>query len=368
MTLQLKQEDFKSFFQVPFEVYRDTAYVSPFKDDLKRFLKRDENPLFTKSGEFTYFTCLNKSRPVGRIVCHIHYASNERHGWKRAFFGFFDCAAESQVAKLLLDAASHWARSRGMTEIVGNFNLTAMQMIGILTQGFEHAPYSDQMWNPDYLPKLLEENGFSPTFPSSTYELDLSHAATKKAPTGRVAECLVDPDMEFRTITTKNLPWALESARQILNAGFDQNPMFVPVTKEEYDFQAKDLMLVLDPRISVVALKRGQPVGVVVCIPDLNPLLKNTDSRLKLSTLFHYLRFRANRKRAVIIYYSVAPAAQGKGVNGAMLATVISSLKECGYERLGVTWIADVNTASLRQMERIGFEPLHKLHLFRKDL
>jgi hypothetical protein len=47
---------------------------------------------------------------------------------------------------------------------------------------------------------------------------------------------------------------------------------------------------------------------------------------------------------------------------------VTRSLKEAGYERLGLTWIADENQASLRQIEKLGAQPLHRLHLFRKPI
>jgi len=33
-----------------------------------------------------------------------------------------------------------------------------------------------------------------------------------------------------------------------------------------------------------------------------------------------------------------------------------------------VTWISDENTASLRQMEKLGARRLHRLHLFRKAI
>ena len=53
---------------------------------------------------------------------------------------------------------------------------------------------------------------------------------------------------------------------------------------------------------------------------------------------------------------------------GAMLARTVAALKAAGYAQLGITWIADVNAASLRQMERLGAKPLQRLHLFRKDV
>ena len=51
---------------------------------------------------------------------------------------------------------------------------------------------------------------------------------------------------------------------------------------------------------------------------------------------------------------------------GGSAMKAVEALKDAGYEKLGVTWIADENPASLRQMQRMNAEPLHRLHLFRK--
>ena len=72
--------------------------------------------------------------------------------------------------------------------------------------------------------------------------------------------------------------------------------------------------------------------------------------------------------RAVIVFYSVAQRMQGRGLNPAMLHRVIRALEARGYSELGITWIADTNTASLRQMERLGARPLHRIHLFERTL
>jgi RimJ/RimL family protein N-acetyltransferase len=110
-------------------------------------------------------------------------------------------------------------------------------------------------------------------------------------------------------------------------------------------------------------------VGVVLVIPDLNPMLRAMGSRVGLSAPWHLLRFRfGRRRRAVIIFYSVATRLQGRGLNGAMLYRVTTALKDAGYETLGITWIADVNGASLRQVERLGATPMHRIHLFTREI
>jgi GNAT superfamily N-acetyltransferase len=144
--------------------------------------------------------------------------------------------------------------------------------------------------------------------------------------------------------------------------------MFVPVTAEEFHFQARDMKWIMDPRISAVLHWRGRPAACIICIPDLNPFLKATGSRFKWSTPWHFLRHRMTNTRAVLIFSGVIPELQGRGVNPVVLHRVIAAAKAAGYTRLGNTWIADVNGASLAQKQKAGAQEMHRLHLFRKDL
>lgn len=368
--IEIRTGDRRAAFDVPFHVYGSASpYVSPMWSDLDRMLDPQRNPLGRDGrGRFELFTAHREGRAVGRIVAAIHDASNARHGTTRGQFGFLDCADDHDVFRHLTGAAEAWLSARGATEIAGNFNLTAMQMAGVLTDGFDAVPHTDMMWNPPHIPRLLTEQGYAPFFPMTTVETDL----TALQPEGLIGDAqrriLDDPDFRWEPITRRDFKRQLEAARLVLNAGFDRNPMFVPVSPEEYLFQAGEMMWILDPRLSVIVYWRGAPAGVIVCIPDLNPFLKAAGSRFKLSTPWHFLRHRLTRDRAVIIYYSVSPELHGRGLNRAMLAKLAASAKAAGYRTLGTTWIADVNQASLRQMQLMGAKPLHRLHLFGKEL
>jgi hypothetical protein len=39
-----------------------------------------------------------------------------------------------------------------------------------------------------------------------------------------------------------------------------------------------------------------------------------------------------------------------------------------GYESVGITWVADHNGASVRQVERLGARPMHRIHLYQKPV
>jgi GNAT superfamily N-acetyltransferase len=368
--LELRDDDIAAFFRVPGIAYGDDSpYVSPMKGDLERALDVARNPLFGPIGRGVrrVLTAHRNGAPVGRIVALVHGASNDACHERRASFGFFDCVDDLAVARLLLGEAERFAREQGCDRLEGNFNLTAMQQMGILTEGFDEIPYSDMHWNPPHIPRLLEACGYTPRFPVSTFELDLTRFDPASLLHGAAADRLADPALEWAELRTKDFARVLEEVRAVLNDGFARNPMFVPLTAEEMRFQAADLSHVLDPRITALVRDASGPVGVVLCIPDLNPLFRAMRSRLGWTAPWHLLRFRfGRRRRAVIVFYSVAQQRQGQGLNGAMLHRVTSALKAARYESLGITWIADVNGASLRQMERIGARTLHRLWLYGK--
>ena len=346
-----------------------SPYVTPMWSDLDRILDTKRNPFCRDGhGRLEVFTAHIDGRAVGRIVASIHDASNERYGARRGQFGFFDCVDDPASATSLLTAAELWLSRRGAREVVGNFNLTAMQMAGVVTSGFDADPYTDMMWSAPHIAAHLASNGYVPTFPMTTFETDLTSLQEASLEHPKLTAVEADPRLTWHPITRASFKDRLEDARLVLNAGFDRNPMFVPLTEAEYTFQAGEMMWIMDPRLSVVVHYEGKPAGVIVCIPDLNPFVKAIGGRLSWTAPWHFLRHRLDRKRAVIIYYSVAPELHGRGLNGAMLARVVRAARAAGYTKLGTTWIADVNVASLKQMERIGAKPLHRLHLFRKTL
>ena len=368
--LVLRDDDLDAFFRVPFEAYPPASpYVSPLKGDLERALDVRRNPLFGEigAGVRRVITAHAGGRAIGRIVAHVHGASNRVHGERRGCFGFFDCVDDANVARALLGEAEKFAMGNGCDVLAGNFNLTAMQQMGVVTDGFDGVPYSDMQYNPPHIPRLLTACGFAATFPVSTFELDLTTFDPSSLLVGTAVERLGDLKLFWAQLRTRDFERVLDQVRVVLNDGFAHNPMFVPLTTDEMLFQARDLSHVLDPRITALVHDELGPVGVVLCIPDLNPMIRAMGSRLGITAPWHFLKQRMlPRRRAVIIFYSVAARMQRKGLNGAMLHRVTSALKQAGYRSLGLTWIADVNGASLRQVERLGARRLHRLHLFTK--
>lgn len=366
--LEIKEKDFNTFFNVPFEIYSDDlGYVSPFKSDLKRFLSV-ENPIFKSVDDFTFFTAIRDGKLVGRIVAHIHHASNEKFQTNNSYFGMFDCIDDKEVSNKLLELAEGFGKKHGCQEILGNFNFTAMQQSGVLVKAYKNYHYSDQVYGPEYLQRLLENSGYNGFFPMSTYEFILDNFNEEDLLGEKQKNILKSDNFKVQRVTKSNVRKEFDSIRICLNDGFSENPMFVPLTKEEMDDQSKDMMLIIDNYLTFVTYEESRPAGALVCIPDLNPFLRNIKSQIGLSTPYHFIKHKMNPDRAIIIFYSVCQDFHGMGINSTMLYQLVKNLKKRGYKSLGITWIASDNKASLRMMEKLGASRLHDLLLFKKGL
>jgi hypothetical protein len=368
--IEIREGDRKAAFDAALLAYGDKSlYVPPLWSDFDRMFDPAKNPFITeRHGRYALFSAHRDGRPVGRIAASIHDASNRRHGTSNGAFGFFDCIDNTEVADALLLAAERWVAERGMTSIAGNFNLTAMQQIGVMTDGFDKAPFTDMMWSPPHIAHHLERAGYTAIFPMTTFEISLDDAKPEQLFGDKQRAILADPDFVWQPISRSAFKARLEDARIILNDGFAENPMFVPPTATEYLFQAGDMMWIIDKRISTVVYHRGRAAGAIIAIPDLNPLVKSIRGKVGLSAPFRFLQHRISNTRAVLIYQSVCRDLHNRGLNGAMLFRTAQALKNAGYRTLGGTWIADINGPSLRQAEKIGAKPLHRLHLFSKKL
>lgn len=368
MRLCIEQGDFDAFFACPFEIYPpDSPYISPFESDLRRMLYPAGNPLFRDSGAGTFFTAHDGDGPCGRITAHVHRTANKLHGLKRGYFGFFDCRDDTEVARRLLDAAETWVRKHDCSEIAGNFNLTAMQQMGVMTDGFGQYPYTDQLYSPPHVHRLLRQFGYRAFFPMRTFEIDLRNRTASADHEEAVVQQL-PPTITLSSPSRFRLARFMRDACAVLNAGFARNPMFVPLSAEEFKHQSKEMRWIMDSHITLMAYEHDEAVGVVVCIPDLNPFLRATQSRLTWRTPGAYLRSVTVRRRAVLVFMAVTPKLQGHGVMSVMLDVLTARLIRRGYQTLGITWVADTNRASLRTLEKLGARAQHRLHLFRKGL
>ena len=150
-------EDLEAWITFPrrFVYGTRSPWVPPLDGDLRRMLDRRKNPFFRHGTALPLLATDGTGRPLGRILAHVYHRHNVRHGERAAFFGYFECRGDPGAAQALVAAAAELGAQHGCTILRGPFNMTAMQEMGILVEGFDAAPAVDETYTAPYYPALL---------------------------------------------------------------------------------------------------------------------------------------------------------------------------------------------------------------------
>ncbi|MDQ6907345.1 MAG: GNAT family N-acetyltransferase, partial [Chloroflexota bacterium] len=290
---------------------------------------------------------------------------NIRHAERASFFGYFECRDDAETARALIAAAREFGAQHGCTVLRGPFNMTAMQEMGILTDGFENPPVVDETYTAPYYPALLEATGLTPTFPVTTYRVDdLAQTDPDALLTDRHRALLAGGRLRIRPADMKAYDREIETLRELLNDSFFENPSFVPITSDEFRFQIGPFKRVMDPAISLVAELDGVPVAFCITLPDFNPLLKRMNGSMGPRQIATFLRGKSRVRDAVIVIIGVQRQLQGQGIMRILQAELVRALRRRHYRTLTITWIADVNAKSRATALALGGRPWHRLMLY----
>ncbi len=368
ITLATTKKERKQFINFPYQHYADDEnWIPPLKMEQKKLIDTENNP-FYKNGDIALFLAEQDGKPCGRIAAIQDRRYNEHHNNKTGFFGFFECINDQSVANLLFKVAGDWLKQRGHTDVLGPANPSMMDEIGVLVDGFEyepsfmmpyHKPYYDNLITTAGLEKEMDMYAFRVT--QATVTLDRIYRAEEI-----VRRRL--PKLKIREIDTKNLDQEVEIVRNIFNQAWSQNWGFIPLSKEELEELAKDLKLILDPKVAHVAEIDGEPVAFSIALPDLNQALKHTDGTLFPTGIFKLLWHRRNIDQIRTALMGVVPEYQGKGIDALLHKEAIINGREVGYNSSELSWVLESNKNMIRVAEKLGANIEKTYRMYQKDL
>lgn len=360
--------DLRDFIKLPWSIYRkDPRWVPPLIRDMKALLDRSTNPFFRHSSA-DFFLARRNGRCVGRIAAILNNNHNRFHGEKTAFFGFFESIDDRSVASALLDAAAQWGRERGMTEMRGPMNYSTNETVGLLVDGFDSDPFLLMPHNPRYYAGMLEGAGFHKAMDLYAWFLRTEKGLNPKII--RVGErVLREEKIHVRTLN-KNRFWdEVEIIQKIYNDAWSENWGFVPMTDAEFRHMARDLKMIVDPRVVLIAEKNGEPVAFSLAIPDLNQALKKINGRLFPFGL-PLLLYHARRIRQVrVLALGIAKKLQNwNGIGAALYYESFRRGVAAGYRRCEFSWTLETNDLINRSMRLFGAHPYKRYRIYKKDL
>ncbi|HEY3663865.1 MAG TPA: GNAT family N-acetyltransferase [Chthoniobacterales bacterium] len=360
-----------AFIKFPWQIYRDDpAWVPPLLLERKEFLDRKKHPFF-EHGDAAVFLARAGGKIVGRIMASDDPNYNALHRSNVGCFGLFESVNEPAVAKALFQAAADWLRAKGRNEIMGPIDYSTNYVCGLLVEGFEFPPTLLTAHNPPYYAALIEGLGFSKTMDFYAWWFAEPERAAKRL--RRLAAGLEKRhSATIRPGDLKNFGFEAQRIREIYNEAWKENWGFVAFTEKEFAFLAKELKQLVVPEFTLIAEVGGEPVGFILCVPDINVAFKKINGRLTsyglpvglVKLLYHKSRIRTAR----LIALGVKPKYRRGGIAEMLVLRIIEDamIKRGFTGELSMT--LENNHLINRFLSAIGAKKYKTYRIYRRSL
>jgi hypothetical protein len=310
----------------------------------------------------------NQGETLGRLAVMEHRLYNEHLATRRAFFGQFESVDEREVASRLFEAASDWARGRGLGEMLGTRKLGSAEPAGVLVEGFEHRPALDIPYNHAYYDALIIGSGFEKE--SDTLSGYLSGDYELPGRFHRIAQRVKERrGLWVKSFESKKelLAWVPRVAKVVTDS-FDEFPDSVPPTEDEIA-QFRDMVVAIArPSLIKVAMKGDEVVAFLFAYPDISAALQRTRGRLWPFGWADVLIERRRTPWVNINGMGALSAYQGSGAILLLYIEVAKAIKQIGYRHADVVAVAEWNMKSRAEMEAIGVQWYKRHRNYRRTL
>lgn len=361
--------DVRRFLNFPFDLYRHTPqWVPPFAGDARRMLDRRRHPFYQHSAA-DFFLALKDDRVVGRLAVLDNQHSNEFNHTRTAFFYLFEAENDLAISRGLFAAAFDWARAHHLAQIDGPKGFTALDGMGLLVKGFEHRPALGIPYNPDYYPRMLEDMGFDNAGDIVSGYLDATNL-TFPNKIHHIAE-LVQKRRGLhiaRFKSRRDLRQIIEPLKRMYNDSLGGTTGNVPLTDDEVNTIAQQLLSFADPRLIKIVMKDDELVGFMFAYPDVSAAMQRTKGKLWPLGWVDLLIELKRTKWVNINGAGIVEKYRGNGGTAILFSEMYKSIAEGGFHHADIVQIGVDNDKMQREIAGIGID-FYKTHrMYRKAI
>jgi GNAT superfamily N-acetyltransferase len=363
--------DLARFIDVPWRIDRalggDPHWVPPLRIAVKAAL--DLGHPFWRNNRRELWIAYENGEPVGRIAAIL----NQDHldHWRAAsgFWGFFETIDRQDVTDALLSAAETWLREQGCRTAVGPVSPSPHYEMGILTSGFDSPPYLMLTHNPPYYPDRIAAAGYEKAVDLFAYLIPLEGVKLE----GKIARVRQTLDRRWGiTVRPGEMKhFAREAAiiHRLYNASMLGQWGFTPIGEAEFAAFAADLERIIDPDLVLFAEHRGQPVGFLLALPNLNEaLIRIRDGRLLPFGLLRLLWYRRHIRSVRVILAGTLPEWHRRGVGSLLYSEITRRVLAKGYATAEMSWVLEENVLMNRAARLLGGRVHKEYRVYGKEL
>ncbi len=291
------------------------------------------------------------ARAVGRIA-----ACWQGGGGEIGSFGFLALERDGALLAALLDAARAWLRARGAARIRGPLSFTINHEVGAQIAGFDAPGSLRTPRTPPWLPAMLDSVGLLAEQDIHACVLCVAEERHRARFAPLLARWPQRDELRIRTADHARWPDEVGQLTTIFNDAWAENWGFCPVSDAEAATIARLMRPIARAGQILFAEWRGEAIGALVLLPNLEEALERLNGRLLPFGWWHLLR--ALRPGGVtsarVPMLGIRRAWRGTAVSayatGALLSEAIAEAERRGWARLEISWILGSNPAMLNTM------------------
>jgi hypothetical protein len=363
--------ELERFVRLPMRLQRDDPnYIPPLMMERREALSPKVNPFF-QHAEVQLWLATRDGRDVGRISAQIDRLTPAAMG-PAGHFGMIAAEDDAEVFAALFAAAEAWLRERGRDRVLGPFNLSINEEVGLLIDGFDTPPMVMMGHDAPYAAGRIEALGYAKAKDVFAYLADTTAAlpARVMARVGRGA-----PDgVTLRELDLGRYDEEVRTLTQILNDAWSQNWGFTPTTEAETAHLAKALRPVVDRRLAWFAEIDGETAGFLIFLPNLNEAIRDLDGRLlpfgwaKLLWRLKVQGLKTARSPLMGVRKKFAGTPRGMITPFLLMQAGIEAARRLGYHKAELSWILEDNRPMRRMLEAAGASVYKTYRIYEKAL
>jgi GNAT superfamily N-acetyltransferase len=345
--------------------YKGNPYwVPPLISERQVFLDKTKHP-FHKHGEVALFLAQRAGRTVGTIAAILNHRHNQTHGENIGFFGLFECVDDYAVAERLLATARDWVRARGKDAIRGPANYSVNEEAGLLVDGFDMPPCVLMTYNPPYYKDFLERFGFVKVMDLLQLFIDVGQLQdAEKAMDPRLVRVTKKlqqrSKITVRPVRLKDFDSEVEIIKSLYQQAWEKNWGNVPMTEEEIDYLGHNLRQFVDPDLVLIAEASGEPVGLALCLPDMNMPLRKAYPRpgvpewWTLVKMLYHWKVRREIDTLRVVLLGVLEKYRRQGIEALLYMEIARHALPKGIHKAEMGWVLETNDLMLNGIRGVG--------------
>jgi len=362
------KKEFNDFIHLPEKIHKGhNEWLPPLYMDEKIFFDPKKNHSFSVC-DHRLILAYKDGVLVGRIMGIINRQYNQMNDVKNVRFGFIETYNDQEVAHELIAEIENWGREKGMTKIVGPFGFTDREPQGLLIEGFEHEPVIDSACNFEYMPKLVENEGFTKELDCVLYRYPLANPLPESM--YKIYDRITSrKDYEFLEFKNKRQlkPWIVPVLRA-MNESFGEIYGFVPMDEIEMQEMAKKYLPVIDLDFVKIVAKEDRVVAFMISIPNMYKGMQKAKGHLFPFGLIHILRAMKSAKSLTFMLGAVVPDHQKRGLDLYFTLSTINSAIKRGMIYVDTHVVMEQNLEMMAEFKRYGGFLLKKFRVYQKAI